>query len=234
VVVLAGSAVAQSLTHRGKALLNEPRLISGIVLDGDGHGIAKAVISYTEIKRFLETDDLGRFDLKTAAPAFVIRKPGYQSKYVRTVNDRDMRVVLLPTAPLPLCSKLGSCGSDGGGAFCFPAVSGIRVSKPSRHVEYQSEKFVTNGKSLLHGWGANWSSGVSYERVWNSIDYREESFLQNGPLNIVDSRGKSPQGRYWRHLGMARESASYDDVDEFTAAMLDKVLDGVCLLPLKK
>ena len=50
-------------------------------------------------------------------------------------------------------------------------------------------------------------------------------------LPIIDARGQSPGGKRWRQLGKFAESASYSDVDEATAKILDRFLDGACLKP---
>ena len=81
-----------------------------------------------------------------------------------------------------------------------------------------------------------WSLGIPVTSdVWESVEYSdtsypETSFMQ-GRVVILDARGKTAAGRFWRYLGMIGESATYRDVDEAAARILDKVLDGACLFP---
>ncbi|HLY63128.1 MAG TPA: hypothetical protein VKV95_20465 [Terriglobia bacterium] len=46
---------------------------------------------------------------------------------------------------------------------------------------------------------------------------------------FIDAHGQMANGNHWRSFGKVFESASYRDVDEETAKILDKVLDGACL-----
>ena len=68
--------------------------------------------------------------------------------------------------------------------------------------------------------------------VWGSTEYSESFFLV-GNTPMIDARGKTAKGTYWRDLGRLGESAYYRDVDEPVARILDKMLDGGCLLPDK-
>jgi hypothetical protein len=81
----------------------------------------------------------------------------------------------------------------------------------------------------MHGSGPLWSFGTPSDLdVWRSVSYEEATF-DSGRLTIIDARGQFPNGDRWRHLGMFGESASYSDVDEVTAKILDQFLDGACL-----
>ena len=50
-----------------------------------------------------------------------------------------------------------------------------------------------------------------------------------GGLTIIDARGQLANGNRWRTLSKFGESASYYDMDEATAKILDQFLDSVCL-----
>jgi len=114
-------------------------------------------------------------------------------------------------------------------------VVGITASKTGHDIDYVTRAFTvatTGGRAaILHGAGQFWSGGPDDKDVWTAEEYRESvyPFLD---LWVRDARGRLPNGRYWRSLytyqGMAEE-ASYHDVDQVTAALLDRVLDGVCL-----
>ncbi len=60
--------------------------------------------------------------------------------------------------------------------------------------------------------------------VWDSVEYKETVYAVAG-LVILDARGKTNSGRSWRSLGRAGEYAAYRGYD----ALLDKVIDGVCI-----
>jgi hypothetical protein len=65
--------------------------------------------------------------------------------------------------------------------------------------------------------------------VWRSVEYEETIYEVGDPLTILDVRGLFANGNRWRYLGRFGDSASYSDVDEATAKLLDQVLDGACL-----
>jgi hypothetical protein len=81
----------------------------------------------------------------------------------------------------------------------------------------------------MHGSGPLWSFGLPFDQdFWRSVKYEEVRY-EIGGLTIIDARGEFPNGRRWRSLGKFGESASYSDVDQETAKILDKLLDGACL-----
>ena len=66
---------------------------------------------------------------------------------------------------------------------------------------------------------------IFVDRLWRSVKYEEVTFDWGG-VTIIDARGQLPNGNRWRYLGMFGESASYSDMDEATAKILDRFLDG--------
>ena len=114
----------------------------------------------------------------------------------------------------------------------------MKATGQGRDVDYiirwyyvQSEE---GRKGIMHGSGANWSHGTPLDLdVWRSIRFEEAAF-EAGGLTIVDARGQLPNGKWWRYLGTFCESASYSDMDEATAKILDKFLDGVCINPVRR
>jgi len=67
--------------------------------------------------------------------------------------------------------------------------------------------------------------------VWQSVEYRETVY-EVGGLEILDVRGRSSSGNMWHFLDRLGEYAGYLDSRAFKAndaALLDKVLDGVCI-----
>jgi hypothetical protein len=57
----------------------------------------------------------------------------------------------------------------------------------------------------------------------------EEVTYDVGGLMIIDARGQLQDGNRWRSLVKFGESASYSNIDEATAKILDQFLDGACL-----
>lgn len=84
-------------------------------------------------------------------------------------------------------------------------------------------------RGILHGSGLAWSLGTPSDRdVWRSVKYEEVVYDVEG-LTIIDARGQLPNGNRWRILGRFGESASYSDMGETIAKILDQFLDGACL-----
>jgi hypothetical protein len=238
-VVFAMMVHAQVLSPaERRLLLPDDQRISGIVVDPNGMAIPDAWVNHLGGSASAKTDAEGRFDLTTRAPRVVIRKPGYESYALDTQNAKEVKLVLRPISRnLPMCSRPDSCHSLHGG-FCFPNIKGVKAHAPNWDSDYVAESFTVGKFGIRHGSGFAWSFGVPFDGdVWTATGYREDSYTRmglGGLVGIVDARGKSPKGTYWRYLGYFSESASYGDVNQATAELLDKVLDGVCLLPLKE
>jgi hypothetical protein len=233
------SAVALMQAQAFKDLLfPQARHIEGIVVDSEGKPIANARIDHSnDILQAHQTDTTGRFELDTRAPILVVRKSGYRSELVHTQDAKGMRIPLQQFGEkrtFTTCSKSGSyVGIDGWGAtFQFLHVSGVKTSRQGRDIDYGARAYYVETKSgptgIRHGSGPMWSFGTpSDQDVWRSINYDEITYDFEG-LPIMDARGKLSNGRWWRYLGKFGESASYSDVDEMTAKILDKFLDGAC------
>jgi hypothetical protein len=83
----------------------------------------------------------------------------------------------------------------------------------------------------MHGSGPLWGGGMpNDEEVWQSVAYEEVRY-EFGGFAVTDSRGQFENGDRWRYLGKFGETASYSGVDEATAKILDRFLDGACLKP---
>ena len=219
-------------------LLREPQAVSGIVVDSAGHPIAGAHIDHTDVKaqEQLFTDEQGRFRFFTGAPAIVVRKLGFNGQRIRLDNSASFKIVLSPaTRTMPSCKIKCEALNSPGSAFCLPRVPGIQVSEQAAYDDTVTQMFrleTKNGqRELLHGNGPMWSLGVPFTGdVWESIEYHESAYLVGtGDSDVVDARGKMPDGNLWRYLGRFGESASYYEVDEAGAAQLDRVLDGACI-----
>jgi hypothetical protein len=211
--------------------------ISGLVTDSLGHPIAGASVEHTNsTDKELVTDATGHFELSTRAPALVIRKIGYDSAFVRNKNAQSVHITLQPSqGVLAACSSKSLCKTiDGfGSIFCFSKINGVKVSEQGNDIDYGMRIFsirAKNGRKFVrHGSGPMWSFGIpENEDVWDSIDYSEKTY-RAGRAVVVDAKGKTSAGKLWRYIGRLGESASYDDVDQDSAVLLDRVLDGLCI-----
>ena len=166
----------------------------------------------------------------------MIRKVGFRSARLDLPPHEPVRVVLQPALKgLPACSWRSSCDLLPGQSFCFPNVAGVNASKPQRDIDYVARTFTVAAASgragIRHGAGQFWSRGADDKDVWSAEEYHETvyPFLD---FWVEDARGRMPNGKYWRSLHVfqgVHEEASYHDVDQAAAVLLDRVLDGVCL-----
>ncbi|MGD1091295.1 MAG: carboxypeptidase-like regulatory domain-containing protein [Bryobacteraceae bacterium] len=227
---------AQKLTwYERWVLLETPRSVSGVVVDPSGKPIAGAHIDHTDVKEQekLFTDDQGHFQFQTGAPAIVVRKLGFSGERVRIQGTGPLRVVLRPaTRTMPACTSTCAALKSADSVFCLPSVPGVEASEQGRYADSMTQVYKITTKDgqreLLHGAGPVWTLGVPYTGdVWESPEYTENAYLL-GDSDVVDARGKMPDGKLWRYLGRFGESVSYYEVDASGAALLDKVLDGVC------
>lgn len=234
---------AQSLTPRKETLLLlNAQHVSGVVTDSSGNPIVGAAIWHTyESTHLVVTDASGHFDLSTRAPAFVIRKDGYEGVFVRTEDASEIQITLKnSTVTLPACSEKSTCTSLDGfdSAFCFPHIDKMKVSDQSNDIDYGNRIYsIGSGKSrqtMQHAAGPMWGVGLPYDGdVWGSVEYSERTY-RYGEGFIVDARGKTKDGKLWRFVGRFGESAAYQNVDQEAAAQFDRVLDGVCVRAAKQ
>lgn len=231
------AARAQRLTWYEKLLLLEaPRNVSGVVLDDSGKPVAGAHIDHSDLepREQLFTDDRGRFQLRTRAPAIVVRKLGYDGQLVKTGSAGTLRVILHhATRTLEPCAPACRGLKTSASVFCFPPIPGVHIGEQGRYEDTFVRAFTVQSADrtteLLHGAGPTWSLGIPYTGdVWESSHYSERALPGDGS-DVVDARGVAPDGRRWRYLGRYGESASYYEADPPAATLLDRVLDGVCL-----
>ena len=221
-------------------LLPQPRHITGVVVASDGKPVAEARIDHSNYNgQSHQTDSNGRFELDTRAPILVVRKAGFRGEVLRTQDATEVRVVLQRLSPdlrFPPCSKteeyVGIVGR--GVSFRFRKIQGITASTQGHDADYDARNYyveaVPGHAGIMHGSGPTWSFGMPLENdVWRSVKYEEKTYDFAG-LTIIDARGQLPNGNLWRFLGKLGESASYSDMDEATAKILDKFLDGACLV----
>jgi hypothetical protein len=227
-------AIAQRLTWYEKLLLLQaPEIVTGVVLDDAGKPIAGAHIDHSDVqaREQLFSDDRGRFQIRTRAPALIVRKLGYDGQLVRLSKAPSIRVILhRATHRLPPCAAHCRTLDTQASAFCLPSITGIKAGEQGHYEDtFVRSLTLPDGGEMLHGAGAHWSLGIPYTGdVWESADYSEHGYIANGD-DIVDARGIAPGGKLWRYLGRFGESISYYEAEQGTAAAFDRVIDGVCL-----
>jgi hypothetical protein len=225
--ILAQAQPAGSLVH-----------ITGFVVDVSGNPVQGAAIVHAGPTAPI-TDAEGRFEVDTSAPAFVVRKLGFRSEFVRLNSANVPRITfqkIKETMTFPTCSGGGLIGIEGfQSEFHFHKARGVIVGRPGRDVDFGQRLYYVETKQgrkgITHGSGPHWGSGLpTDESVWKSQKY-DETIYAAGNEGILDARGEFANGNRWRSLGRSGETAVYFDVDEATARILDRFLDRACLSP---
>jgi hypothetical protein len=220
-------------------LLPQVQHIVGVIVDSDGTPVVGAAIDHSGDRLDAhQTDSSGRFEFNTRAPLLIIRKTGFRSELVHTQDATNIRVTLQKSTEnraFPTCSNTGLYdGIEGWEAsFQFPRKPAVRASRQGKDIDYGSRTYYVktkNGpKGIMHGSGRLWTFGTpSDPDVWASVKYEEVTYDAGGRI-VIDARGQLSNGKWWRYLGMFGESASYSDMDEVTASILDRFLDDACL-----
>jgi hypothetical protein len=178
VILLAGCLQAQPFRE---LLLPQARHIAGAVVDVNGKPVFAAQIGHTnDGLKAHQTDSEGRFELDTRAPILVVRKAGYRSEVVRTLEATEVRVILRTENRLfPTCRATGEFdGIDGWGAsFQFPKTLGITASSQTKDIDYGGRSYYVDTKQgrkgIMHGSGPLWTFGLPSDgNVWRSVKLR--------------------------------------------------------------
>ena len=201
-------------------------VISGVVVDTEGKPIEGARIDHygplvaVSPTRFnvkpgpaeVRSAADGHFDVSTTKQAIVIRKPGFESQRILIKSDAEIRVVLKPIGPAPACEvKLPPIHTK--------AVNDVDYTSSWRYIETaDGPKGIIIGQGPLYSFGA-----PSDSDVWNSTEYSEIMF----PDGVVDARGHTADGNYWRSQTIFGAAAGYNRMDQATAKMLDCIMDGM-------
>jgi hypothetical protein len=227
--VLAQAQPAGSLVH-----------VAGFVVDLSGNPVQGAAIVYAG-RTIPTTDADGKFEVDTSAPAFVVRKQGFRSEFVRINSANVPRITIQErkeTLTFPTCSEGGLIGIKGfQSEFHFRKVRGVVAGRQGGDVDFGQRFYYVETrqgrKGISHGSGVHWGSGLPMdEDVWRSQKY-DETVYTVGNETILDARGEFANGGRWRRLDRAGETAGYSDVDEATARILDRFLNGACLRPAR-
>ena len=165
--------------------LPEPRHIEGTVSDPLGAPIAGAFIDYAGPPYSRQTDQAGGFDIQTKSPVFVIRKEGFQSELVRTLDATVVRSTLRrldQNEGFPACSGTGKDRINGREAgLRFPRVANVRVGRRANDVDFVAQGYYVKTKrgwkGIVHGRGPTWSWGIPSDAdVWQSVEFREIAY----------------------------------------------------------
>jgi hypothetical protein len=201
--------------------------VSGVVTDQSGNPIQAARVDHigapvinapgvpsSEPSGAQATDAAGRFQITTEAPAIVVRKPGYESERLLIRGDEAFSIVLRPIRP----------------AVCKVNPPPRWQKKQANDIDYSGTWFVvktTEGKKgIISGRGPSYSWGAPSDRdIWTSVDYYEIMY----PDGIIDARGHTSDGKYWRSKTVFGAAAQYYGVDATVAQQLDCVMDTINL-----
>ena len=197
--------------------------ISGIVTDESGRPVAGARLdhlgevvvvgppSYNDPNQ-RQTDREGHFEVITGKPAFVIRKPGYESQRILVNADQEVKVTLRAL-------KTPSCTIN-------PKPKA--KTKDASDIDYQATWMYIETPhgpmGILSGHGYAYSFGAPLDdRVWRSSEYFEVMY----PDRVIDARGREANGEYWRSQTWFGAATHYSGMDRETAEKLDCLMDRV-------
>jgi hypothetical protein len=201
--------------------------IDGMVTDASGKPLEDARIDHTGKRVIVVPTDLaikpspdeirtdveGHFRVTTDAPAFIVRKPGYESQRVRVSGDAQARVILQRIRSMSRC-KL--------------SVTPAFKTKAGNDVDYTATWFCIKTKrgrqGIISGSGPTYSLGAPSDLlVWTSVEYSE--FMYDS--GVVDASGLSADGKYWRQRSIFGAAAQYYNQTHEDAEQLDCVMDRV-------
>jgi hypothetical protein len=190
-------------------------VVVGTVTDADGKVVANARIDHTGKKEEVRTDVAGHFRVVTAAPAIVVRMPGYESQRLRVDGDAQVSIRLKRiTSP----------------SRCKLSTVPVFKTKEANDIDYTARWFYIETKSgpqgIISGRGPSYSWGTpGNDQVWKSVEYTEIMY-ESG---IIDASGHSSDGKYWRLRGIFGAASQYYNQTRETAEQLDCVMDRVPL-----
>jgi hypothetical protein len=217
--------------------------VRGVVVDSAGSPIPD--VSIDDIAAAFQTSTTtngeGHFNFETRAPAIIFRKGGWKSQLVRLSSlSSEARVVLErggEADPLPICSKKAYCVTTGG-IFCLPKMRGVSVGDRPYTIdtferEFTIESWFGPQRTMMHGTGTSWGGPEPRtQEIWNSVEFSETQRAVRG-YSVLDAHGKTSDGKLWRSSGRSGESIFYYGQDGKDAALFDRMLDGLGVVPAK-
>ena len=202
--------------------------IEGIVKDASGRPLENAridhvgkmvVVAATDLAikpspEEIRTDADGYFRVTTNTPAFVVRKPGYESERIRVNGDQKLDVVLRPI------SSTSRCRLSPPPAFKTKAANDVDYSATWYYIQTKTgEQGIISGSGPTYSWGAPSDRDVS-----TSVEYSEFMY-ESG---VIDAAGPA-DGKYWRIKSIFGSAAQYYNQTRETAEQLDCVMDRVSI-----
>jgi hypothetical protein len=218
-------------------MLPQPIHVSGAVVDSAGDPIPDVRIDHIAITRdFAKADTSGDFEFEAEGPSVVFRKDGWTSRLVRLSSSTGSIRVVLDRAgdpePLRNCSKKERCDTAPLGNFCFPEVRGVGAGDTDPTIDTFEQRFSIHSwfgpdRIMLHGAAPSWGGPEPRaQEIWDSVEFSEVQRRSRGQL-VLDSRGKTSDGKLWRSIGQSGESVSYIEQGPKDAMLFDRVLDGL-------
>ena len=220
-----------------------PTHCQGLVVDSMGVPIPDVKIDYIApaFERSTQATSEGYFEFDTRAPVVVFRKPLWKSQRVRVSSLIGESRIVMESAgeptPLPICPKKAHCVTTGG-IFCLPKTSGVGVGDIPYTIDTVERQFTIASwfgrwRSMTHGTGTAWGGPEPRDQeVWDSVEFFETQRDATGYF-VLDSRGKTSDGKLWRSVGRDGESVLYVGQDQEDASLFDRMLDGLCVIPPK-
>jgi hypothetical protein len=136
--ILAQAQPAGSLVH-----------ITGFVVDLSGNPVAGAAIVHAG-RAMPITDTEGRFEVDTSAPAFVVRKSGFRSEFVRINSANVPRITIQTikeTMTFPTCSGSGLIGIKGfQSEFHFHKLRSVIIGRQGGDVDFGQRSYYVETK----------------------------------------------------------------------------------------
>jgi hypothetical protein len=217
-----------SLIMSGAALL-PGATIEGIVTDASGRPLENVRIDHvgkmvvvvaTDLaikpsRDEIRTDAEGHFRVTTSTPAFVVRKPAYESERIRVSGDAQLNIVLRSITSTSRC-KLSRPP-----IFKTKAVNDVDYAATWYYIKTKSGK-----QGIISGSGPTYSWGAPHDPdVWTSLEYSE--FMHES--GVIDASGHSADGKYWRIKSIFGSAAQYFNQTRANAEQLDCVMDRVSI-----
>lgn len=107
------------------------------------------------------------------------------------------------------------------------------ITHRSQDIDYGARNYYVEtkqGPKGSHAWQwANVEFRDAIEPRRMAVREIEAATYDAGGVMIIDARGQLSNGKRWQCLGKFGESASYSNMNEATAKILDQFLDGACL-----
>jgi hypothetical protein len=230
--------VSAALAQPTKLMLPSPVQVAGMVVDGSGNSIPDVRIDNIDMTvAHAASDSSGRFRFRAKGPAVIFRKAGWKSVLIPVKGaSAAIRVVMTPMSSISLatCSQKLRC-VRGPGVFCLPNIRDVRTGNLQHDDDY-AYRLYTVGHLFGQAGNMTHGAGLSYGGpeapaylIWKSAEFSEVRHDVKS-LMVLDSRGRTADGLFWRSIGTSGEIVAYGPLDQEDAMTFDRILDGLCVL----